>query len=46
MNFVRSDAGLRHNCRLGPREQFNEITSVLDGGGIYSNKQHLNENLR
>jgi len=46
MNFVRSQAGLRFNCRLGPREPFNEISSLLDGGTVYSNLPHRLESLR
>ena len=46
MNFVRAEAGLRHNCKLGPREQFNEISSVLDAGTVYSNSPEKIESLR
>ena len=46
MNFVRSQAGLRYNCRLGPREQFNEISAVLDAGTVYSNVPERPESLR
>ena len=46
MNFVRAEAGLRHNCKLGPREQFNEISSVLDAGTVYSNNPEKLESLR
>ncbi len=46
MNFVRSHAGLRYNCRLGPRNSFNQITSFLDAGTTYSNKQDLQHELR
>lgn len=46
MNFVRSQAGLRYNCRLGPREQFNEISAVLDAGTVYSNVPERLESLR
>lgn len=46
MNFVRSQAGLRYNCRLGPRDSFNEVASVLDGGTVYSNKDELAGELR
>lgn len=34
MHFVRSNAGLRPDCRLGPRETLNRITSVLDGNTV------------
>jgi len=46
MNFVRSQAGLRFNCRIGPREQFNEISSFLDAGTVYSNRPERLESLR
>ena len=46
MNFVRSHPGLRYNCRLGPRNSFNQITSYLDAGTTYSNKQELQHELR
>ena len=39
-------AGLRFNCRVGPREQFNEISSFLDAGTVYSNKPERQESLR
>jgi len=46
MNFVRSNAGLRAECRLGPREQFNQITSVIDSGVVYSNVPETLRKLR
>lgn len=46
MNFVRSQAGLRYNCRLGPREQFNEISATIDAGTVYSNVPEKLEMLR
>lgn len=46
MNFVRSQAGLRYNCRLGPREQFNEISATIDAGTVYSNVPERLESLR
>ena len=46
MNFVRSHAGLRFNCRLGPRESFNIITSFLDAGTTYSNTEEKLHELR
>ena len=32
MNFVRTHPGLRYNCRLGPRNSVNQITSFFGGG--------------
>jgi len=46
MNFVRSQAGLRYNCRLGPRNSFNQISSILDAGTVYSNSEETQEKLR
>ncbi|XP_071750194.1 LOW QUALITY PROTEIN: salivary peroxidase/catechol oxidase-like [Lepeophtheirus salmonis] len=46
MNFVRSQAGLRYNCRLGPRDTFNEVSSLLDAGTVYSNSEETLESLR
>ena len=46
MNFVRSQAGLRYNCRLGPRNSFNQISSFLDAGTVYSNSEETQEKLR
>ncbi len=37
---------MRENCRLGPREQFNEISSTLDAGTVYSNIPERLEQLR
>ena len=41
-----AQAGLRPECRLGPREQFNEISSLIDGGVVYSNEPELLHQLR
>ena len=46
MNFVRSNGGVRPGCRLGPRETFNRITSVLDGNVVYSNVPETLDQLR
>jgi peroxidase len=46
MNFVRTISGLRYNCRLGPRASFNEISSVIDAGTVYSNSAETLEELR
>ena len=37
---------MRPGCRLGPRETFNRITSVLDGNVVYSNVPETLEELR
>lgn len=46
MNFVRTISGLRYNCRLGPRASFNEISSIIDAGTVYSNSAETLEELR
>ena len=46
MNFVRSEAGLRSSCRLGPREQFNEISAAIDANTVYSNDPERLRSLR
>eukprot|EP00088_Acartia_fossae_P020565 TRINITY_DN2211_c0_g1_i10.p1 TRINITY_DN2211_c0_g1~~TRINITY_DN2211_c0_g1_i10.p1 ORF type:complete len:747 (-),score=69.80 TRINITY_DN2211_c0_g1_i10:194-2434(-) len=46
MNFVRSRAGLRAGCKLGPREQFNQISSVIDANTVYSNEPETIRKLR
>jgi len=37
LNFVRNLPGLKDNCRLGARDTFNEISSFIDAGTMYSN---------
>ena len=46
MNFVRTLAGLRYNCRLGTRDSFNELSSLLDAGVVYSNEEETLQTLR
>jgi peroxidase len=46
MNFVRSQAGLRHNCRLGARDSFNTVSSVLDVSTVYGNTEKKTQSLR
>ncbi|CAK9289841.1 unnamed protein product [Gordionus sp. m RMFG-2023] len=35
MNAVRSFPALRPDCKIGPREQMNQVSSYLDGSGLY-----------
>jgi len=46
MNFVRSNAGLRPDCRLGPRESATRVTGVMDGNTVYSSEPEVNEDIR
>jgi len=46
MNFIRTPASLRTGCKLGPREQSNAITSVIDANTVYSNEINDNRRLR
>ena len=46
MNFVRTLAGVSYDCKLGPRRTFNEISSFIDAGTVYSNDPHVVEKLR
>ncbi len=43
---IFSQAGLRHNCRLGPRTPTNEISSILDAGTVYGSTPEKQEMLR
>lgn len=46
MEFVRSLPGVRPGCRLGGREQINQLSAFIDGGQIYGTKQSDAKNLR
>lgn len=46
MNFVRTQAGLRYNCRLGPRDSFNEVSAVIDVSTVYGDDDKDLEGLR
>ncbi|KAG8238572.1 hypothetical protein J437_LFUL017508 [Ladona fulva] len=46
MNFVRSFAGVRDDCRLGPRTQFNLITSYIDANFLYGSSVRVADSLR
>jgi len=46
MEFVRSRSGLRSKCKLGPREQFNQVSSIIDANTVYSNDETTLRKLR
>ena len=46
MNFARVVPGLKQGCGLGPREQFNTISSVIDANTVYSSDPALQRQLR
>ncbi|GAB6032281.1 hypothetical protein CHUAL_010922 [Chamberlinius hualienensis] len=46
LEFVRSAAGQRAGCTLGPRTQMNRITSVLDANYVYGSSEDFANTLR
>lgn len=46
MNFVRSIATQRQDCKLAPREQMNQPTSFIDGSQIYGSNLETQLSLR
>ncbi|XP_045167373.2 eosinophil peroxidase-like [Mercenaria mercenaria] len=46
MGFVRSAPVPNHNCEPGFREQMNQVTSFIDGSGIYGSKVNSTNALR
>lgn len=46
LEFVRSGAGQRAGCTLGPRTQMNRITSVLDANYVYGSSEEFANTLR
>ncbi|XP_063244152.1 peroxidase-like [Bacillus rossius redtenbacheri] len=45
-NLLRSLAGVRDDCRLGPRAQTNAVTSYLDGSVVYGSSEKVADELR
>ncbi|XP_055337618.1 peroxidase-like [Paramacrobiotus metropolitanus] len=46
MEFVRSLPGIRPGCRLGPREQINQLSAFIDGSQIYGTKDSTVNTIR
>ncbi|XP_071539116.1 salivary peroxidase/catechol oxidase-like [Panulirus ornatus] len=44
MEFVRSSPA--HRCNFGPRDQLNELTSLLDVSQVYGSTKNVTEDLR
>lgn len=46
MEYVRSCTAPRIGCTLGPREQINQVTALLDASGVYGSSMQEAEKLR
>ncbi|XP_037091237.1 peroxidasin homolog [Pollicipes pollicipes] len=46
MEFARSVAAVHNGCGLGPREQVNQVTSFVDGSGVYGSSDGELQQLR
>ncbi|KAE8751762.1 hypothetical protein FOCC_FOCC001611 [Frankliniella occidentalis] len=46
MELARSLAGLRADCSLGPRAQFNLVTAYIDAGTVYGSSYRATDALR
>ncbi|XP_071515690.1 salivary peroxidase/catechol oxidase isoform X1 [Panulirus ornatus] len=46
IDFARGFPGVPQNCRLGPRLQFNILTSVIDGNTVYGGNDREARDLR
>ena len=45
-NLIVFTVYLRADCGLGPREQFNTISSTIDGNTVYGSDEKLQSSLR
>ncbi|CAH1777105.1 unnamed protein product [Owenia fusiformis] len=46
LEFVRSEGSTDASCKLGPREQINQITSYLDASFVYGSTKKESDELR
>jgi peroxidase len=46
MEFVRSSVAPKAGCKLGPREQLNQLSAYIDGGMIYGSSLNQSKSLR
>ncbi|KAK8405843.1 hypothetical protein O3P69_001963 [Scylla paramamosain] len=46
IDFIRGFPGVPQNCALGPRNQFNILTGVIDGNTVYGGNDNEARNLR
>uniref|UniRef100_T1JD39 Chorion peroxidase n=1 Tax=Strigamia maritima TaxID=126957 RepID=T1JD39_STRMM len=46
IEFVRSAAGQRNGCTLGPRNQMNTLTGIIDANFIYGSSDNFAKSLR
>ena len=46
LEYVRSLPTIRSRCRLGPREQINQVSSFIDGSALYGSSRTDSDSLR